>query len=538
MRTWERALLLLLAAGGAARADELSGADKLRVLYSSQFAWTRQGLPLVTVRIAEGLKEVRVRGALRVLPDGEMGAEVSGGQDWTVRLVGESEPARQRYHVVVARAPVAEAHRLQEEASTWRQRGFQPRMLEVGAVFGIRGEVIDMRHLLLTVAPQADEAAARQKAQELSERYQVAASVHLEPMARPQGVVQARDERGTLVRNSGVLWFAPLEGTLRVDPPGRSYWGQIYVALDRSGALAVVNAVPEDRLLMGLLPAEMSPQAPLEALKAQAVAARNQLLAKIGIRHMGDPYRLCADTHCQVYAGAGQERPRTTQAVEQTRGELLVAGPAAAETLVDTVYSASCGGHTEDNDLAWGTRPDPMLRGRLDLPAAEVGRLTRFAGRIGEAEVGDFLRWDAQPRPLCARTRSGQAYYRWTVRVKAETILERAGPGLGSLRDVSVLQRGVSGRAVLLRLQGSTGSRQVQGELEIRRVLGGLRSALFVLLPQRRGQDVEAIEVQGGGFGHGVGLCQQGAMALAEEGRTYREILEHYYPGGRLRRLY
>lgn len=528
-----------------ARADELSGADKLRVLYSSQFAWTRDGLPLVTVRLAEGQTEVRLRGALRALPDGEMGAEVQAGGQWTVRLLGPGQPAREQHHVIVARAPAAEAERLRPEMTLWRERGFMPRTFEIGAIFGIRGEVIDARQLLLAVAPHGEVEAARAEARALAERFQVSPSVHLEQLARPRGTIEARDERGTVLRNDGVLWFAPQQpdGTIYVDPPGRRYFGQIYVTPDRRGALAVVNAVPEDRLLAGLVPAEMNASAPLESLKAQAVAARNQLLAKVGQRHLGDPYRLCAQTHCQVYAGAGSETARTTQAVSATRGELLV-GPktdGGEDALVDTVYSASCGGHTEDNDKAWGTRPDPLLRGHLDLLPGERAAQPRFAGRIDDALVGDFLRRRLSPAPLCSRVRAGQASYRWSARVKAETLLGALGPAgaaLGPLREVRVLERGASGRVVALLVRGAAGSKEVRTELEVRRVLGGLRSSLFVLAPVKAGAALLALDVIGGGHGHGVGMCQHGAMALGEAGANFRQILQHYYPGARLRKLY
>lgn len=539
------ALLGSLACAGRAQADELSGADKVRVLYATQFSFTREGLPLVTVGLLEGAQEVRIRGALRVLPDGEMGAEVVSGQDFVVQKVGGSTRAERRYHVVVSRAPAAAAERLQEEARAWRQRGFAPRTFEQGTVFGIRGEVLDARQLQLTVAPHDDEEAARTEARAIAERYHIETSVHAELTSRPRATIQARDERGVVVRNDGVLWFAPVAArdTLRVDPPGRSYGGQIYVTADRNGALAVVNAVAEDRLLAGLIPAEMNPSAPLEALKAQAVAARNQLLAKLGARHLSDPFRLCAQTHCQVYAGAGQESPRASQAAQATRGELLVAGAVGAEALVDTVYSSSCGGHGEDNDQAWGTRPDAVLRGRLDVPEAPAlpRALQVFTGRIAEERVADFLRMagrvGASDVPLCGRLRESQASFRWDSQVSADTVRERVGP-IGALQEVTVLSRGVSGRVTGLRLRGSSASREIHGELEVRRALGGLRSALITLTPVRANGEITALSIRGGGHGHGVGLCQYGAMAQAGEGADYRAILSRYYPGARLRRYY
>jgi SpoIID/LytB domain protein len=216
----------------------------------------------------------------------------------------------------------------------------------------------------------------------------------------------------------------------------------------------------------------------------------------------------------------------------------LTVGAAPAELLLDTVYSASCGGHTEDNDRAWGTRPDPVLRGRLDLPEADRRRFPRFSGPIGEVDVAAFLAHGAELQPLCSRPRGAQSSYRWTAQVKAEAILKYAGAELGPLREVTVLARGASGRVVALRLAGAGGTREIHGELEVRRALGGLKSALFTLAPVRQGGVITSLEVRGGGYGHGVGMCQQGAIGLGEAGQSYRQILEHYYPGAALRRLY
>src|SRR5262249_50795028 len=144
---------LCLATGAAHGADELSGADKLRVVYSNQFAWTRDGLPLYAVGIAEGQREVTIgavgSGSLRLLPDGEGGATVAGGQRWTVR-VQSSRPATKRWHVVVSRLQ-NDAERAQAELERWRARGFAPRKFEIGTVFAVRGAVFDSRKLLVAV---------------------------------------------------------------------------------------------------------------------------------------------------------------------------------------------------------------------------------------------------------------------------------------------------------------------------------------------------------------------------------------------------
>ena len=251
----------------------------------------------------------------------------------------------------------------------------------------------------------------------------------------------------------------------------------------------MVNAVPEDKLLAGLVPAEMSASSPPEALKAQAVAARNELLAKIGTRHLTDPYRLCATQHCQVYAGAGREDARATAAVQATRGELLVRDEGGG--LVDAVYSASCGGHGENNEHVWGGTPDPSLRGRLDADAALAARLPKFA-QISEAELRAWLAiGPSADGPWCARPKEAQVNFRWQKTLDLAAVEARLA--VGRLRDLTVVERGVSGRATRLHVKGDGGDKELRGELEIRRALGNLKSAHVRLRPrarQRRPSDI------------------------------------------------
>jgi SpoIID/LytB domain protein len=392
--------------------------------------------------------------------------------------------------------------------------------------------------VLIVVAPHDDEPGARAEAAALAARFAVETAVHPELVERPRGTVEASDERGTVIANDGILWFSPKDGGALVEVGdieeegggrvARRYHGKIYVTLDGAGTLAVVNAVPEDRLLFGLVPAEMSPGSPAEALKAQAVAARNELLAKLGTRHLTDPYRLCSTQHCQVYAGAGREDPRTTAAVEATRGELLVRDSGG---LVDAVYSAACGGHGENNESAWGGAPDPSLRGVPDgPPAAQSGGVLDDDPRVGR-----FL--DEAAQAFCARPRGAASSHRWTVQLDLAQVAARAA--VGQLTRIEVLGRGVSGRVTAMRLWGDGGQKEVHGELAVRRLLGNLKSSLFVLAPRSDGSGhLVEVTVQGGGHGHGVGMCQLGAVGRAEAGASYRDILSHYYRGAHVKKLY
>jgi SpoIID/LytB domain protein len=539
-------LALACAASQARAADEFSGADKLRAIYSAEFRFTREGLPVVPVAIAEGLTRVSISagpsGLLRLLPEGEGGPDIKGEESWSVRASG-TMPAKIAYWAVVWRGKPEQAREAEEQSKTWKELGEKTRRFEQGTVFGVGGEVLDRREILVTVGPFGKTEEAERALEPLGKKGTLLKpGVFTELRDRPHGQLEAVGSKtGIRVRNEGVLWFGVEgDGPLHVEAeslpdqaPARisgSYFGKLYVTLDQRGQMAVVNAVPEDRLLAGLLPAEIFPNASEEALKAQAVAARGELLTKIGTRHHGDPFRLCSRTHCQVYSGAGRETPRTTAAVNATRGEVLFT--ADRKDLADTVYSANCGGHTENNENPWPDMPAlSELRGHRDAP--DSGKRDEFVAGVTPQNVERFI--DNPPPSYCGQAKMGAGErFRWTVR-KSAAELEKllAALRIGRLVSIEVVKRGVSGRALLVRLTGTSGSETIRGELRIRQTFGGLRSSLFVVT-MKNGDAT----FRGAGFGHGVGMCQTGSIGMAEAGKTYQQILRHYYPGTVLRKLW
>ncbi len=536
-----RPLAVIAALFAVAHADETSATDKLRILYSTRFTFTDDGLPLVTVEIMGGRREVKLhaRGGIVVRPDGSGGSTVDTDADgWTITAEDVRPAVIQEWTVVETLGP-DDASGITTALARWKDRGFEPRSFEIGTVFGTGGEVIDTREVRIAIDPvAAGKGAAR--AAEHARRYGVKTAVHEELVRRPSGTVVARSG-STVVRNPSVLWFAPKKlgetvtvadvptGTggsqLETGSEDRRYWGSVYVTLDHDGSLVAANAVAEDKLLDGLVPAEMYPDAPAAALEAQAIAARTELLQKIGRRNLTDPFLLCSTQQCQVYAGAGKEDPRTTRAVEKTRGMVLLRDGGG---LVDIRYSAACGGHTEDNDAIWGGEPDPSLRGRSDDPKGGMTRIT-------DDNLDAFLAEEPHDS-WCGRVEHARTKFRWTEKISDSDLTARVAaeyPDVGRVKALTAKQRGVSGRIEILAITGDRGTAEVSGDLHIRRLLGGLKSTLFAI--KREGG---AFVLHGAGFGHGVGMCQLGAIGMAEAGKPNDAILQHYYRGTHLHRLY
>jgi SpoIID/LytB domain protein len=310
----------------------------------------------------------------------------------------------------------------------------------------------------------------------------------------------------------------------------RTFGGALQLVVDRAGALAVVNVIPLEELLKGLVPSEIFARAHPHALRAQAVTARGEVLAKVGIKHLADPYLLCSEQHCAVYRGRTGEAASTSAAVEATRGQALFS---ADGRLVDSVYSAVCGGHTENNDVVWGGPPDPSLRGRPDVldPDAPYPLPKNLARWLSTPELPAACRLSSFAQP---------SKFRWEKRFTAEQVdALLARLGVGRVQALGLSERGVSGRARVLTVSGDKGATQVRGELNIRRLFGMLNSSMALVDAERNAEGRPTAWVfRGGGWGHGVGMCQTGAIGRAEAGQSYQDILRHYFNGAEVAPIY
>ena len=529
-----------------AQTGELTTTDRAAALYSTQFTFDGQGVPVINVAVAEGRDEVHVsaKSGLRILPSGPQGPEVqtAAGLTWTARVEG-GRPASVRYWVVIERLPARDLAELRAARQRWSDQGVSLKTFEVGSVFSFAGQVMDSRAVLFALdEAHSDYEAAKRAVEAASERFGRDCSTHAKLDDRPAGVVVLSSDRGSVtVRHRDVIWLTANDASqpLRVRGAGargtdREYRGRLYLAVDRHGKLSVVSSVDGETMLRGIVPAEIYPTSALDALKAQAVVARGELLAKIGSRHLADPFLLCAEVHCQAYHGVGKEHARTDRAIRETRGEMLFAD----DDLVDSVYSASCGGHTEHNEYVWPSPAQPNLRGTFDGPSRPAW-LTPGEPMSEE----QARRWVTEPVDAwCARSTKGRSSFRWSKVLGADelsALVAKRHPEVGRVTGLEVLLRGVSGRARSLEVRGSAGRVTVERELTIRRLLGGLKSGAFVVDAEPAGaRRPDRFRIQGGGFGHGVGLCQVGSIGMAEAGRRYDAILSHYYAGAKPRKVY
>lgn len=306
--------------------------------------------------------------------------------------------------------------------------------------------------------------------------------------ATPEGV--RRD--GDAVRGA---WDVPATDGASV--AGRRVHGRLRVAHEDDGsgpALVVVNSVDLEDYVAGVLEGEIPASWSAEALAAQAVASRSYALHERA-RRSDAPWHVTATTTHQVYADSAGVHEAIRRAVRQTRGEVLTY---RGRPILAAFHSAS-GGRTASADEVWG-------RALPYLVSQDV---------VGEEDSPDTY---------------------WRAGVTLETfgrLLESAGVGVGRPDRLDIVERTASGRVARLEVHGSKGRAALSGR-ELRSIVGEatLRSTLFDVR-----HESGRIVFVGTGRGHGVGMSQWGAQALAREGRRYPEILEAFYPGTRLERV-
>ena len=532
-------LLLACTAGAtvASAQDEVARRDEAALLFSNRLLFSEDRQPMVPIGLMDRQDRIQVKASngLIVHPSGPDGpaVHVAGEGLWTVD-VRKATPAVVEWVVILEAIPTRDFKALRAGRARWRERlEGELGQMETGTVFGFFGKTLDTRETLL-LAPQrhGSGAAATKAARALAAAHGAECRATPVVKSRPRGTIRFRSgDREVTIAAQDAIWFAPADGgalTIKQVEYGRgfnwhgredrTYAGRFYIAVDAAGKLAVANLLPAEKLLAGLVPAEMYSTAPLEALKAQAVAARNELLSKIGRRHLADPYLICGHQHCQVYKGVKAEKSRATRAVKETRGRLLFHG----DRLADCRYHSNSGGHTEDSEEAWEGVESAELRGRWDLrhapPALDL-----------TTEAGAASFFSRAPQSWAAESGKAGATLRWTVRLtpdELDGLLKKQD--VGHVKALVPLHRGRSGRINHIEIQGTRKTSKIKGELVIRRLLGGLKSSAFIVTPP--GDDPKGEWVlTGGGFGHGVGMDQNGAMGMAEHGRSFTDILEHYY---------
>jgi len=293
-----------------------------------------------------------------------------------------------------------------------------------------------------------------------------------------------------------------------------------------------LNEVNLEEYLYSVVPSEMMLSFPDEALKAQAVIARSFALYRTQyVRpHREDGFDLCDSQHCQVYKGASNEWEKTTRAVDETRGEVLY----FKGKITSPLYHSNCGGHTQSSKDLKGWGDVEYLTGVVDASKQVVFPTSPL----------DLEKWiKSQPSAYCSTPASGnKAEFRWFRVIPINLLQDKINrhKKIGSIKSIIILKRNPSGHVHSVMVSGTQDTLLIEKEHEIRRLLGlgPLRSNLFWIETKLTGTGVpQEFTIYGGGWGHGVGMCQSGAGGMARQGASYHEILKHYYKNTSIKKL-
>lgn len=302
----------------------------------------------------------------------------------------------------------------------------------------------------------------------------------------------------------------------------RSYRGNIEIIPD-SNKLTAVNIISLEEYLYGVLPGEIEEFWGKESLKAQAISARTYALSRYKSHNI---YDVCSDVHCAVYKGLKSERKVFRDAVDETRGFVLMKD----YKLVSTFYHDSCGGHTRTSEAAWGCKIYPEIDNKTDSE-----NLLEYSFPLSPYDLEKWIKY--APQVFCnAPTCASMSHFRWVKKLTKNEleIMLKKYKNIGSLRDIKITERSNEGFVNEIAFYGSKGEFLVKKD-KIRKVLDGLRSNLFQLEKNLNKKGImESVIIFGGGWGHGVGLCQTGAASMAEKGFNCEKILLHYFPKSRI----
>lgn len=290
--------------------------------------------------------------------------------------------------------------------------------------------------------------------------------------------------------------LVPLDGGDKLKINGNSYRGNIYLKSNGGRHFTVIEELQLEDYLCGVLPLEMGPKWPLEALKAQAVVARTYALYNRK-KYYNQGYDLSNDIRSQVYGGKKHQNGRVLKAVKKTKGEVLT----YKGKLIETLYHANCGGKT--SPPIWGAKAIKPLSGRK----------CRYCGYSHNHE--------------------------WSQEVSKSNLLKflkTKGHNANKIKSIKPDYKNSAGRVLRLKFRTDRGTIKVKTG-SLRRYIGynKLKSHYITQIVSTG----KSFKFSGQGFGHGVGMCQDGVKAMAKGSKNfkpkgYKEILQYYYPGAKI----
>jgi len=393
-----------------------------------------------------------------------------------------------------------------------------------------------------------DEKECKEKMSAYQNKYNSFTYKIVEPDSNRVQIIDNKDNSVIMIYKNQEISIKPMDdtnGNNLLEFNNVKYRGNICIKTQENGSLSVINDIELDKYLYSVVGSEVNPTWHMEALKAQAVAARNYALITMG-KHDTEGFHLCSTTHCQVYKGYVKEHERTNQAVEETKGKLLY----YEDKLASTFYHSSSGGHTENSENIWNDIvpyirgvEDPYSLGSpndnwiLELNKAEIKKkLEENNMNIGDiidiniietSEYGRVKKIDfigtknkitlekEKVRYLFGTSNLKSIWYS----IKTDSDINIYDISTNSIQVKRPAGLNVISSAGLSTIKTANGKINVKGLFDVKNYNITPNTYIF----------------NGKGWGHGLGMSQYGAKGMAEQGYNYIEILEYYYTGTKVK---
>jgi len=323
--------------------------------------------------------------------------------------------------------------------------------------------------------------------------------------------------RGDVIReNLDEVCIIPRGSGNRVNFAGRKYRGMMRL-IPRSDVVRVINIVYLEDYLRGVVPPEIGLRADteMEAVKAQAVAARTYAMAHLR-QYEGEPYDMKASILDQVYEGVSSENDLSNKAIDATAGQVMM----YQDDMIDAYFHSTCGGRTDDVDAVWDRKEIPYLKSVDDQDVCSWSKYYTWQESFTEQQLrGRVEQYLASDRGRDLR--------------------------IGPITDITISERTAGGR--VRRMLVRTDQDVFRFEKDRIRWVVGRTSNPELILPSDRfdleierdgSQNIVRVNFRGQGYGHGVGMCQCGAIGHSRNGWKCDRILKHYYTGVDLKKLY
>ncbi len=302
-------------------------------------------------------------------------------------------------------------------------------------------------------------------------------------------------------------------------------------------SINIINILDIEEYLYGVVPSEILGHWPSESHKAQSILARTYAMytKNISKPHTNQNYDICSSQHCQVYNGINVELLHMNEAINQTYNKVLKFN----NRTINGLYHSNSGGFVQgaNNVLGWGN--PPYLKDVFE------GDIDSYKIPLSLNDLENFIK----TYPICysndKNLKMSMSSFRWIRIVNPKYIEEKIKVhkdlDIGEIIDIIPLKRSPSGNVNKIKIVGEKDELILEKENHIRFYLGlnSMRSTM-IWIEKKYKKDEKSIEefvIYGGGWGHGVGMSQTGAAGMANKRKTYKEILEFYFPNTKLENI-